>query len=67
VARDSPTPRSAAELVTSEALVKTHVNRLLVKLDLCDRVQAVVLAYETGFAQPRTQPEPATDRSRRLR
>ncbi|NUT93879.1 MAG: response regulator transcription factor, partial [Saccharothrix sp.] len=38
----------ARKLFLSEATVKTHVGRILAKLDLRDRVQAVVLAYETG-------------------
>ncbi|MEW2501738.1 response regulator [Amycolatopsis sp. CA-161197] len=42
----------AETLFLSEATVKTHVGRILAKLDLRDRVQAVVLAYETGLARP---------------
>ncbi|WP_158879548.1 response regulator [Amycolatopsis anabasis] len=42
----------AETLFLSEATVKTHVGRILSKLNLRDRVQAVVLAYETGLTRP---------------
>ena len=52
LARGLSNSQIADRLVISDATVKTHVARVLMKLNLADRVHAVIFAYETGLVQP---------------
>ena len=63
VARGLSNREIAVALGVEESTIRTHVKRMLMKLDLRDRIQAVIVAYETGINQPPRQRRPSPNRA----
>jgi DNA-binding NarL/FixJ family response regulator len=59
IARGLPNREIATALVVEESTIRTHVKRILMKLELHDRVQIVIFAYETGVTRPAAAADPA--------